>query len=471
MAFRHPQQEEAANASRKNFGHASIPPPPREYKGHHNDTPIRATPFVRGSCYRLKYAANDRAFAFRTGHGCLPSLHAQQAGERFKAAEATLTRHLTTDHLLNDDSAEARDALRSLWEATGVAVVEAIAAHAHATSQEIDQTLCASGMGDEGCETSRAVRHNVAPLGKGFYAVAAPTINAGGVLVVGPTKDGTKLVWSMADASVSRSIDPRDLIGAWRVERTGDACREPKSGHKPGSCGPLYPEVGLLPSDGAGRPRFYVDAQYEQGMGATIAKQTSVWRWDGDRAELLWVGIYPFMLDETVGTHFDDDTGRLEIAEKGEFKTMFSCGACIDRPLVRSLFFTDMGVEDLGERSLVPELDVLDRLFQAMQQGKSVAGLASPQVTRFLKEGIAEAKAESRTIAPHWFTIGMFDATTVQLTKAGAKVCLSLDSSFDPMDFTLRSTRDGGFFVSGVSARPANKPCPRGLSLPAPEQP
>jgi hypothetical protein len=57
-------------------------------------------------------------------------------------------------------------------------------------------------------------------------------------------------------------------------------------------------------------------------MGATIGKQTSIWRWDGDRAELQWIGSYDFMIDQGNGTSFDEDKGVLTIGQKGDFRTM-----------------------------------------------------------------------------------------------------------------------------------------------------
>jgi hypothetical protein len=227
----------------------------------------------------------------------------------------------------------------------------------------------------------------------------------------------------------------------------------------------------MLPPDGAGRPRFYIDAGYEQTIGATIGKQTSIWRWDGDRAALQWISFYDFMIDQAAGTRFENDKGILHVEEKGEFRTMFSCGACIDRPLDHSLLLTKDGVEDLGVRSLAPELDRIDELFWRLQKGLATEGIAARQVSRFLRAGVADAKVESKKTAPDWFSVGMIDSSTVKLTAAGAEVCLEPDAEFGTLLFKLRRMPDGGYLIRQVAAAEGNTECERGAFLTSPEPP
>lgn len=389
----------------------------------------------------------------------------QQAAQRYKAAQAMLKRHVAEYDILDDDSVEAREALSQMWTATGDAVIEILTADPKASPQEIDHQLCGQLLAAASCDESFSPQHDVIVLGKDLYAVAAATDTAWTVLVIGRHGGRLTQLWSLATASVTREQDPHDLIGAWHADRTGMECRKDGSPHKPGSCGPLYADLGLLPPDAAGRPRFYIDAGYDQTIGATVGKQTSIWRWEGDHAELLWIDFYDYMIDQANGTSFDDDKGTLHVGEKGEFNTMYSCGGCIDRPLDQSVLVTKTGVTDLGVRSLAPELDRIDALFLRLQKGQPTAGIASHQVASFLRQGVAEAKQESKKIDPKWFSVGVIESSTVKVTETGADVCLEADE-LGTLDFTLRRTMDGGYFIERVAAPANDAECERGAYLP-----
>ncbi len=411
---------------------------------------------------------------------------AQQAAQQYKAAQSILKAHTSEDGILNDDSPEARSALAKMWGAAGQAVIEILGSHPNASPQEIDNQLCKQGIAAAGCNEGFSPQHDIVRLGTDLYAVAVATETGGTVLIIGRRNGKPAQLWSLAAASVTRQRDPQDLIGAWLPDRTGLACRKDgspvgktarlserrlacrKDGspHNPGSCGPLYSELGLLPENAQGRPRFYIDAGYEQLMGATIGKQTSLWQWDGDHAELLWINIYPFMIDQALGTSFDNDKGTLHVGEKGEFRTMNSCGSCIDRPLDQSVLITKTGIEDLGIRSLTPELDRINDLFWRLQKGQPTIRIAAPQVTSFLKRGIVEAKQYSKKVDPSWFSVGMIDSSTVRLTSSGADVCLEPDSEFGTLKFTLKRLIDGGYFIEHVAAAPSGEECSRGEFLP-----
>jgi len=398
-----------------------------------------------------------------------PVILGQSAEQRYKAAQSILKVHTLEQGILNDDSREARAALSEMWNAAGQAVIESLSSHPNAAPMQIDEYLCKQGIAAAGCDEGFSPQRDVVQLGKDLYAVAVATDTGGTVIIVGDRNGKPVRLWSLASASVTGQQDPQDLIGAWLPDRTGIACRQEGSQHKPGSCGPLYSELGLLPPDSQGGPRFYVDAGYEQTLGATIGKQTSIWRWDGDHAELLWITFYDFMIDQALGTSFDNDKGILHIGEKGEFKTMFSCGSCINRPLDQSVLLTKTGVQDLGVRSLAPELDSIDDLFSRLERGWPTANIASSQVTSFLKQGIAEAKQESEKIDPKWFSVGMIDSSTVVLTSSGADVCLEPDSAFGTLHFALHRTADGGYFIKHVAAAPNDAECASGSFLPLPQ--
>lgn len=399
---------------------------------------------------------------------CLSSFAVgQQAGQQYKIAQAILKAHTSEDGILNDDSRVAHDALVQMYSSAGQALIDLLTSDPTASPLQIDAELCKQGVAAAGCEQSFAPQHDIIRIGKDLYVFAVATETGGTVLVIGRQGGQFAQLWTLAAASVTRQQDPKDLIGAWLPDRTGIVCRNGGSPHNPGSCGPLYSELGLLPPDAEGRPRFYIDAGYEQLMGATIGKQTSIWRWDGDHAELLWINFYDFMIDQAAGTTFDNDKGTLHIGEKSEFKTMSSCGSCIDRPLDHSVLVTKSGIEDLGVRSFAPELDRVDDLFDRLQTRRSTIGIAAPQVISFLKRGVVQAERNSKKIDPKWFSVGMIGSSSVKLTGSGATVCLEPDE-LGTLYFVLKRTVDGGYFIQHVARAPSNSQCARGGFLPEP---
>jgi hypothetical protein len=163
---------------------------------------------------------------------------AQQAARQYKAAQSILKAHTSEDGVLNDDSHQARAALSQMWGAVGEALIEIVSSYPAATPQQIDEELCKQGIAAAGCDESFSPQHDIIQLGKGLYAVAVATDTGGTVLIVGNRNGKPAQLWSIAETPIARQHDPHDLIGAWLPDRTGLACREEKSGHKPGSCGP-----------------------------------------------------------------------------------------------------------------------------------------------------------------------------------------------------------------------------------------
>jgi hypothetical protein len=267
------------------------------------------------------------------------------------------------------------------------------------------------------------------------------------------------LLWSI-NTTEAQERDRRDWIGAWKADRAGGACRANGSGHKPGSCGPLYASLGLLPPDADGKPRFYIDAGYAQIMGATVGKQTSVWRWDGYKPELLWIDWHDFMIDQKDGTQFVD--GVLSIGEKDEFRTFYGCGSCEARQMLRRLKITSNNVEDLGKVSTTPELDLVDELFWRLANDRLTADIASPQVSQLLKPQILAAKLESEKITPQFFTIGMLGDVFVNRTDNNEYLCFTVDGDIGQLYFILQNLPNKGAKLTDVKqAKDDYGDCPK----------
>jgi hypothetical protein len=196
----------------------------------------------------------------------------------------------------------------------------------------------------------------------------------GTVFIVAARDNRFATAWTIADAAAS-SVPEAGLLSAWVPARARDSCRKPPPDATWLTCGALSGAIGKLPDARGGRHRFYVDATYAQGMGMTVTAQLSIWRWTGQTAEPLLAKIYDYMIDQKLGTRLDGDLLRLRV--KDEFKSFFACGSCEGRQLDWTIRIGPDRIEDLGKTSAVPELDLVDTLYDRVlrdQPGSCLPG-------------------------------------------------------------------------------------------------
>jgi hypothetical protein len=171
-----------------------------------------------------------------------------------------------------------------------------------------------------------------------------------------------------------------------------------------------------------------------------MGHQTSVWRWDGTSARVLWIDAHAFMIDQKIGTSFND--GVLSIGEKDEIRTFYGCGSCEARQMLHRLLVTPDAIKDMGKTSTTPELDLVDELFWRLAHGKPTSEIASSQVSDVLRPQILDSITESKKVDSHYFSTGMLGATAV--THAGniEKLCFTADN-IGRLYFTLQKSRAG----------------------------
>ena len=383
----------------------------------------------------------------------------QMPAERYQEAKHQLEIHSPNQDFLDDDSPAAVQALADMWRASADAVINLLGQQPGATTQQISLVLCKLDGPSADCKGGNGPAPDVIQLGPQLFVAALFSGEVGTVFVVGPRSGKPTLLWSIEN-SAPQAADPRGLLGAWKLDRAGGKCRETKSEHKPGTCGPLYAALGLLTPDSNGHPRFYISAGYAQIMGATIGKQASVWRWAGDRADLLWIDWYDFMIDQRLGDHFKE--GILSFGEKEEFRSFFACGSCDGRAVMQRLRITPDGVDNLGKQSTMPELDLIDELFWRLSEGKSTANIATPQVSQLLRPQIVDAKRESHKIEPHFFSVGMLDDFSIHRSARGTKVCFTADGDVGRLYFNLEKAANGKTRITHVEQPTGNyRPCPK----------
>jgi hypothetical protein len=364
---------------------------------------------------------------------------AQTPVQRYRRAEQILRSH-TNDLFLHDDSADGIHALEEMWAAGADAAIRVLADKPNATSIDIEAALCGLWTSSRKCGEQDYAREEVVSLGPHLFLVSLSSLETGTVFIVGLRRDKPALLWSISSGT-PQERDPRGLVSAWKADRAGEACGMPGSRHEPRTCGPLYASAGALPSDAFGRPRFYVDAGYAQAAGATIGKQSSVWRWDGEAAELLWIDSHNVMVEQELGIEFND--GVLTVGEKEQFRSFFACGSCEARQMAHRIRITPTGVEDLGRFSTTPELDLIDELFWRLATGRETADIASLQVSQLLKPQITAALDESQKIDRDYFTTGMLADVAVTQSGGFKLLCFTVDGDIGRLYFTIETKRLG----------------------------
>src|SRR5579859_90238 len=217
--------------------------------------------------------------------------------------------------------------------------------------REMDTKLAAHGPEGLAGETQTLV------LGDGLLAVAASDFQYGYLAIL----DHGKVRWT----AHSDPAAPRCWRGAYL---------------RP--CLPTQffsSQLGLLPADSAGAPRFYVVADYYQEAGATRGHEITFWRWKNGKAEAFYdIDFITGGETETQGVKVKRD--KVEVTGKGSWQHFSVCGACHGRLIRYDIRVTPNGTEHLGTVILVPELDIVDDLLGGHDE------LATPEAAAMLKK-------------------------------------------------------------------------------------
>jgi len=265
----------------------------------------------------------------------------------------------------------------------------------------------------------------------------------GNAFIVAGSNGHYRLAWSTAQTQQANGRQA-DILDAWRAENASEKDRGPYWTAS-GSAGSVIPHIERLPDDAKGHARFYIDGTYSQSAGATVGKQISVWVWNGNAAVPLVVRDYTFMIDQAVGTRFEN--GLLKVQQKKFFRTFFSCGSCEERQTDWVVRVTPDSIEDLGEQSKVPELDAVDELFDRLIKHKSAVALASPDAIETAGAILREAKAEHSTKDWKEFpTLGMMAGWKVWKNEKSSILCFATDD-VGPILFHLKSVNEHLFIA------------------------
>jgi hypothetical protein len=332
-----------------------------------------------------------------------------------------------------DDDPQAPELLTRQWTLVG----EWVAAWLDAHPEE-----CLDGVGAALADLAEGSDAEYLRLNDDAVVAVAPG-PIGNVFIVARSDGRFHLAWNTAQTQDATG-EEANILAAWLPENARRGDRGPYWAAS-GSAGSVIPRLGVLPSDAHGRPRFYIDGAYAQSAGGTIGAQMSVWLWDGTTARPQIARTYALMVDQAVGARVEGD--QLLVQEKKFFRTFFGCGMCEERQTDWTVRLAPDGVEDLGEESRVPELDVVDELLFRVIHDQPAIDVAAPSAIEFAKRMVEEA----RTAIPdadweEFPSLGMIDEWAVW--SSGRILCLSLDLAGSIL-FTL--TRAGGkLFITEI---------------------
>src|SRR6266581_2661318 len=297
---------------------------------------------------------------------CWPQNKIVQLRTDYDATKTALKVHF--DGFGIDDSAKAPNWLDREWTLIGEWAVEYLNAHPSVTADEVKASV-------QKLDSDLDV--NVLELSQKTYVIATRQGEMGNVFLVAGRGEEFRVPWNIKRSN-QNDLQQTGLLAAWSAEGASSDYWSVKTKKDWGQCGPFFGGAEKLPDNSDGHSRFYIDATRAQPAGATVGAQLSVWEWDGKTARPLFVRTYAYMIDQAQGTRFDGE--YLRIREKDFFRTFFSCGGCEEPQKDWTIHISRDGIEDLGKKSVVPELDAIDELYYRIEHRMPTAQLAAPHV-------------------------------------------------------------------------------------------
>jgi hypothetical protein len=283
-------------------------------------------------------------------------------------------------------------------------------------------------------------------LPAGAWLVAAGNGSFGTVFALAPRNGHLTAAWSLG--APQRSGFPS--LAAWRADHSRPLCKAEER------CGPLGAWVRMLPAEADGSARFLVFGTYTFPLGATVGGQLSVWRWRASGAEPLLVKVFSYMIEDTALLPIEGGVIRLRV--KDQWQHLFACGGCSGRQVEWRWRLLPRGIAPVGSRSLVREVDLVDRLIGRVAAKRRTADLASPSAAGAVRRLIDENGDPGPVRGP---VGGMLNGWTRRTAGSRTLVCLSADAIGTA---TYELERRGGRLrvVRVLPRRGANDGCGKG---------
>jgi hypothetical protein len=287
------------------------------------------------------------------------------------------------------------------------------------------------------------------PLGGSAFLVAAGKSGFGTIFAIRSERGRYRTLWSASGAA--RGGEEFESLQSWASGASIGLC--PAHPH----CPPLSADrIGTLPAGSNGRPRFYVQATYRSEIGFTVGGQLSIWEWNGSAARPLLVRNFGYMLAQSAPV-LTVNGATLTLGIKGEFTHFYACGQCEGRQMAWRFRARRRGIVDLGQQSLVPEVDLVDRVVDRLLHGENVSSLSDRAPAEFLRREIAmnqEPPAAAGFGGRDYLEMVM--AWRVAIAGARHELCLSTLGF--AARFTIRGTA-GRYRLVAVRPAQGREPC------------
>jgi hypothetical protein len=266
----------------------------------------------------------------------------------------------------------------------------------------------------------------------------------GNILVTAFESGRYETMWNIKSPGQG-ALDKFPELAAWSPDGASSKCYRLRAEKDWWRCGPLFGKAERLAPDSKGHDRFFIAATRAQEAGATVGAQLSIWEWDGKNVHPLLVKSYVYMIDQTEGARVDGEF--LRVREKKEFRTFFGCGGCEGRQMEWTIRVNGAGIEDLGTKSVMPELDLVDEVYFRIEHAMPTTGLASPQVVTALRKTISNIESgDTRPNKEKYPSLGMLAQWKVAHEGNTTKLCFSTDFQ-SPCVFTIHTSGETLFLA------------------------
>jgi hypothetical protein len=270
-------------------------------------------------------------------------------------------------------------------------------------------------------------------LAPNTYLVGTGDQQVGTFFIVSQREGKFATVWSIENNVATEPAAGNSSLQPWIAATNRPCVTEPV----PANCTQLWPSgVRLLQPTADRKLRFAVEANYLQLMGATVRQQLSVWSWDGTAATAQFAGEYSRYLDQGIMTRFEGSLIRIRY--KDFWKALSACGSCEGDQRDWTLKLTATGVKDLGRKTLVPELEVADRLFDAVLHDRDASQVGSAKALAVVRRELPGPGA----------SVGMMMEWSLARGASSSDLCIHTDG-MARLNFTL-IPRDGHLFVTAA---------------------
>lgn len=241
--------------------------------------------------------------------------------------------------------------------------------------------------------------------------------------------------WNIHDLAL-KHYSAKDEIGYWAFLNS-----------IPYSDAPLVGSAYLLPPGKNGNARFYVDAFAALEAGGTGPKQISIWEYKGKTVEPLLIRTYSWSNDSGEIAFTD---GELRIPTKGHYKTFFSCGMCTEPLEIWKISITPDGVFDLGKQDAIPELRLVDELWDRVIKHADVSEIATSAVAKTIHNLFESLKAENEQYGK-FDSLSMIGSYKVFDDKAGKHLYFQADNlNCNELRFIVKN-RNGALYFSELT--------------------